>query len=55
MASLVLSAFTTSVEEDRQQLAASSDADLQLALRFRMEKKRILLHAIDAISHNRKV
>lgn len=55
MASLLLSTFPTTVEEDRQQLAASSDADLQLALRFRIEKKRVLLNAIDAISHKRKV
>jgi Rubisco LSMT substrate-binding len=55
MASLLLSTFPTTVEEDRQQLAASSNADLQLALRFRIEKKRVLLDAIDAISHKRKV
>lgn len=55
VASLLLSTFPTTVEEDRQQLAASSDADLQLALRFRIEKKRVLLDAINAISHKRKV
>jgi Rubisco LSMT substrate-binding len=55
MASLLLSTFATTIEEDRQQLAASSNADLQLALRFRIEKKWVLLDAIDAISHKRKV
>jgi Rubisco LSMT substrate-binding len=55
MNSLLLSSFATTVEQDRQQLAASSDADLQLALRFRIEKKRVLLNAIDAIGHKRRV
>lgn len=55
MASLVLASFPTTMEQDIQELDASSDADLRLALRFRIEKKRVLLHAINAIAHMRKV
>jgi Rubisco LSMT substrate-binding len=55
MASLLLSTFATTVEEDRHLLAASSDTDLQLALRFRMEKKGVLLNAINVMGRKRRV
>lgn len=54
MASLVLASFPTTVEQDVQEAEATSDADLQLAVRFRMEKKQVLLGAISAISQRRK-
>lgn len=55
MASLVLASFPTTVEQDVQEAQATSDADLQLAVRFRIEKKQVLLGAISAMSQRIKV
>ena len=52
----MLSAFQTTVDEDEAALAAANtDANLRLALLFRMEKKRSLVTAMHSIATRVKV
>ncbi len=55
LAKLLLLTFPTTVEEDLKLLASTTAADEQLALRFRIDKKNILVHAVTRISKRLKV
>lgn len=55
IAKLLLSTFPTTIEEDAQLLRGAAAADEQLALRFRIEKKKILINAISRMSKRLQV